>query len=137
MNRRTRFAAGLLTSLALTLSLSQSVWASTCAPDMQMHASAGATSDETPPGQHCGHEGRPEGPDQRWGQGGLANGGEDAPHCPFNSPAAAQSCAGVASLPAYASIFAAFSPERVVSRSATDVGQDLLLQRKLFRPPRA
>lgn len=132
MVRRVRFLAGIVASLAMTASFSQAVWASMCAPGMPMSASAATASEEAPEERHCGHA-APGGGEH----GAGADAGENAGHCPFDSPVAAQSCVGVASLPAPVLILSAGSSRGVVSSFQIDDQRDLLLQKTLFHPPRA
>lgn len=81
---------------------------------------------------HCGHV-APGGD----AHGAGADAGESSGHCPFDSPVAAQSCVGVASLPAPVLILSAASSHGVVSIFQIDDQRDLLLQKTLFHPPRA
>jgi hypothetical protein len=129
MVRRVRFLAGIVASLAMTASFTQAVWASMCAPAMQMPASVATAPEEAPMERHCGHDAP--------GGGTQDDAKDDSGHCPFDSPAAAQSCAGVASLPAPVLILSAGSFQGVVSTFRADHQRDLLLQKTLFRPPRA
>jgi len=133
MTRRARFVAGLLALFALTFSLAESVWASTCAmaaTEMTMSVAAPdpLATDGLPAGKHCaGHADHGGDPDRA---------PEEEP-CPFGSPAATQVCAGVASLPAPSALPSAPSPEGVSGPFVPDAGSDLLLVNALFRPPRA
>lgn len=129
MTRRTRFIAGIFAFLALTFSFSESVWASTCAPSMEMGASAEVASGEPADASQC----MPERQDERE----HGEHGEESRDCPFGSPAAVQTCSGVASLPAQASTFFSPSFEGAASVFTLETQGDLLLESALFRPPRA
>jgi hypothetical protein len=115
--------------LALTFSFSEAVWASTCLPGMPMADSApmpeGATpepSESIPMGMHGEHDPR---------------GGDDNPPCPFDSPLAAQACAGVSSMPAAWPDPSAPAAELASDGFTVAALHDLLLEIALFRPPRA
>lgn len=130
MRRRTRRIAGTLALAAMTLFLVESVWASTCAPGMDMDDRAMTLADQVPPpADDCAH-----------GWKGHGTGEEDADDgraCPFGPAAAAQACAGVASLPARAGAALATSPEGATSVFIELTERDLLLGAALFHPPRA
>ena len=125
MRRRTRLIAGTFALVAMTSALAETVLASTCVPVMQMQT-AGATAPQAP-ADDCmlgaSHDRDPDGENER--------------QCPFGPAAAAQGCAGVASLPAYAVNEIAPSPEGVVGVFLEQTEHDLLLGKALFRPPRA
>lgn len=132
MNRRTRRFAGTFAFLAMTLFLVESVWASTCAPgmDMGMEGPAMAIGDETPPPvDECIH---------RWtGHDAGDDDADDERPCPFGVAAAAQACTGIASLPARAVAAFAPSPEGAITVFIELSERDLLLEAALFRPPRS
>lgn len=128
MTRRARSIAGLCTLLALTFSLAESVWASTCAMPMtgslvEVHEA----SEEMPSDVHCAthhdHDGERDGP-------------SDAP-CPFSSGLAAQACAGVTSLPATTTVLPSTASRAVNGLFVIEARPGLLLETSLFRPPRA
>jgi len=128
-SRRVRSIAGFVALLALTVSFSEAVWASTCLPGMGMDDSAavsGASALE--PVQHT-----PTGADDR----DEPQGGDDHRPCPFASPLAAQACAGVSSMPAPST--ESSTPVAEVAEIGFTVAalHELLLDVALFRPPRA
>jgi hypothetical protein len=129
MNRHTRRVAGTFALLAMTLFLVESVWASTCAPGMDMDGPATAAGDPAPASGDCVH-----------GWAGH-DAGEDDPDgerpCPFGPAAAAQACMGIASLPARAVVALAPSPGGAISVFIELTERDLLLEAALFHPPRA
>lgn len=122
MERRTRYIAGLLTFVALTFSLAEGVWASTCALEMGMSA---PTSHGMPAGHDCltGHPGERDRP--------------DVPDCPFGPVSAAQGCVAAASLPAASVVEIALSPESTSLAPTTETERQLLLGSALFHPPKA
>lgn len=111
-SRRVRSIAGLGALLALTFSFSETVWASTCPPDMRMDAA-------------------------RMDDRGDSHSGDNERPCPFTSPLAAQACAGVSSMPARSTEPAA--PEAEIASVGFTVAalRGLLREGPLFRPPRA
>lgn len=127
MKRRTRLIAGIFSLVAMTFSFVETASASMCAPDMDSHASASAAAEQ---GQiyelilsvlpQLEHEA----------------GGENEQDCPF-SPAAAQACAGAASLPASVVDGLGPSTESATPVIADSTQHELLLRNALFRPPRA
>lgn len=125
MARRTRFIAGILASLALTFSFAESVWASTCAPGMEMDA----------PAEMACHEGAGE--SQMPERPGGGEDGEEPGDCPFGPHATVQSCVGALSLPAVATVLFAPSLEDAAGVFIPQTQSDLLLQSALYRPPRA
>lgn len=126
MRRRTRWIAGLFALLAMTFSLAETVWASMCAPMMDMQVSAAAA--EAAPSEHEGMPGMPDQP-------GPASG--DGTDCPFSPATTAQNCSAAASLPAHTIGGPASTLERVVGLKGATARQDLLLETALFHPPRA
>lgn len=125
MTRRTRLIAGIFAFLALTFSFGESVWASTCAPAVDMGSDATAASSEAP----AMSDSMPDQDSQRQS--------EDERPCPFGSPAAVQACTGVVSLPAQVAVFFAPSFEGAPSVFTLETQSDLLMENALFRPPRA
>lgn len=131
MDRRLRTTAGILALLSLTLSVAESVWASTCEPGMRMESPAAVvpSSGEHAPGRpHVGtaHDDIDEG----------RHASDDGRPCPFGSPAAAQACAGVASLPARAMTPFASWFQGAAGVFSLETQNDLLLESALFHPPR-
>ncbi|MBT8334987.1 MAG: hypothetical protein KJO11_00185 [Gemmatimonadetes bacterium] len=129
MNRRIRPVAGLLALLAFTFSFSEAVWASTCLPGMRMAEvvvmSEGAASESiesTPISTHDERDSR---------------GGDNPRPCPFNSPLAAQACAGIASMPAPSTEPSTPAAEMSSAGFTVAAPHELLLEIALFRPPRA
>lgn len=121
--------AGTLALVALTLFVVESVWASTCAPGMDMEDVAMAVADEAPPPHDCMH-----------GWNGHGDGDEDADDerpCPFGPVASAQACVGIASLPARAVAAFASPPVGSTSVFVELTEHDLLLEAVPFHPPRA
>lgn len=132
MHRRLRTTAGLLALLSLTLSVAESVWASTCAPGMPMESPAAVvpSSDDHAPG--CLHVGTAH---DDMDEGRHAS--DDGRPCPFGSPAAAQACTGVASLPARPmNLFASWS-QGAPGVFSLETQNELLLDGAQFHPPRA
>lgn len=126
MTRRTRFIAGLITSLVLVLSLAEGVRASTCTPEMEMSAPSAAASHEMPHDPDCMH-GHHDGQDRK-----------DAPDdCPFSPAGTAQGCVVAASLPAASAPGLAPSPEGAELFIASGTEPHLLLGSALFHPPKA
>lgn len=124
MNRRVRSLAGLLALLAFTFSFSEAVWASTCIPGMPMPDSEVMLEGATPEsvenirlGMH----------DQR----------ENDRPCPFDSPLAAQACAGISSMPASSTAPSTSAAEMSSAGFTVAALHELLLEIALFRPPRA
>lgn len=129
MKLRTRRIAGALALLATTLFLVESVWASTCAPGMDMADPAMAIGDVAPPpANHCLHGWKVHGTDEE--------DADDRRPCPFGPADSAQACAGIASLPARASVALAPSPEGAIGVFAELTERDLLLGAVPFHPPR-
>lgn len=125
MRRRTRWIAGLFALVAMTFSLGETVWASTCAPMMDMQASAVSAQDA--PSEHDGMPGMPDQPGTERGDG----------DCPFSPATATQNCSAAASLPAQGIVAPAPTPACVAGLRAATARQDLLLETALFHPPRA
>lgn len=125
MRRRTRFAAGLLVLVALAFSLVEGVWASTCAPGMEMDG-AGMTMDASAAETH---DGMPVG-----GQEQLpAQGDSD---CPIGRALLTQGCALAASLPAPATVIDPPSLQVDPNPPASDEGPRLIYAASVFHPPR-
>lgn len=124
MLRRTRFLAGTLALLAMTFSLGESVWASTCGMPLMERP----PDHETPAGVHCGGHLEP---------GSEADGDSEGTPCPFSSPVAAQACAGVTSIPAEIASLPIRVSRAVVETPTLETFPGLLLEHTLFRPPRA
>lgn len=124
MTRRTRFTAGLITSLVLVLSLAEGAWASMCTPGMEGATSA-AASHEMPHGPGCmpGHHDEQD--------------RQNAPDCPFSPAGAAQGCVVAASLPATPAPGVTPSPEGAERFIAPETEPHLLLGSALFHPPKA
>jgi hypothetical protein len=133
MKPRFRFLAALFALVALSLSLAEGVWASTCAPGMGMDSAAMASMDvashevDCPAATIGSHTDR----------SGTDRNQTDVPHCPFVPAWVAGSCAVAASLPAGS--FASLSPsaEGALLAVAPDDARDILLVSAFFRPPRA
>ncbi len=122
---RTRRTVGaVLTLSALTLSLAETVWASTCAP-MAMGPVAAAVEHGAQP--------RPDCPGQTRGERDEADPGS---HCPF-SPVVSQSCVSAASLPTYASFAPAPSLQVTIVEPSSARAVETWIGAALFRPPRA
>lgn len=130
--QRSRRVAAVLALVALTLSLAESVWASTCAP-MSASSTVAAVANDTPNAAECagGYHGR-HGED---GERTQRPGGEE-PHCPF-APVVTPGCVAAAALPTSSAVPAPPAIEREVAHPAAVAASDLLLQAALFRPPRA
>ena len=119
--RRVRSIVGLGALLALTLSFSEAVWASTCLPGMRMGA-APESVEHTP---------------TEVDDGGDPHSGDNERPCPFTSPLAAQACAGVSSMPAQSTEPAAPEAEIASVGFTVTALHGLLREGALFRPPRA
>jgi hypothetical protein len=130
MQRRTRRIAGCLALLTMTAFLVESVWASTCAPGMDMSDPAMAADDHAPrPPDDCMHG---------WKGHGTNEGDADEERpCPFGHAASAQTCAGIATIPARALAALAPSPEGATGVFLELTKRDLLLGAALFHPPRS
>lgn len=128
MARRTRFIAGILAFLALTFSIAESVWASTCAPGMEMDVPAEMASHEGADESHMA---------ERSVEGERGDDDEESRDCPFGDHAAVQTCVGALSLPAVASVFFIPSLEDAAGVFTLQTQSDLLLESALYRPPRA
>lgn len=129
MNRRIRLVAGILALVASTFAHAETVMAVTCTPEMDMDMDMPTAEAGTPhaPADH----GMPGSSAE------CCDDGENERHCPFGPAAAAQGCAGVASLPTHAVNPIAASPEGVVAGFIEQAQHDLLLANALYRPPRA
>lgn len=110
--------------MALTLSLAETVWASTCAP-MAMGPVGAAVEHASQPDPDC--------PGQTHGEQDDADPGS---HCPF-SPVVSHGCAAAASLPTHPSFAPAPSLEIAIIEPASAGAVDTLIGAVLFRPPRA
>lgn len=126
MRRRTRLTAGIFALVAMTFSLAETAWASACAP-MEMNAVSSEAQ-----GEVSAHESASDPLHQHERE----DSGDGERRCPF-SPAAAQACAGAASLPTHAVDGLAPAPERARAVFFDLTQQDTILQESLFRPPRA
>jgi hypothetical protein len=132
MKRRTRLLAGLLTLAAMVFSFAETVFASVCAPmvdmsEMGAEVMDGDDGDASPGAMDCmlmpGH-----GTDQ--------DGGDRDDHCPL-SPVVGQGCSAAASLPV-SHAGAGPPPDHGALRTVADEARpDLLLSHGLFRPPRS
>ena len=112
--------------MALTLSLAETVWASTCAPMAASPAVAGASHDA----EHSA-----DCPGSKHGEGSEQPGG-DEPHCPF-APVVTPGCVAAASLPTSSLLAAPPAVEGELAELTAAAAADLLLWAALFRPPRA
>ncbi|HUG39933.1 MAG TPA: hypothetical protein VMM12_05595 [Longimicrobiales bacterium] len=122
--QRSRRIAAVFAVVALTLSLAETVWASTCAP---MSASPAVAAQEAGHSADCPAKGHDEGSEHP--------GGEE-PHCPF-APVVTPGCVAAASLPTSSSVPTPPAVEAEVTEPAAAAAADLLLGAALFRPPRA
>jgi hypothetical protein len=130
MKPRTHRIGATLALAAMTLFLVETVWASTCAPGMDMSDPAMAMDDHgSPPADDCMHGWK--------GHATNEEDGDDDRPCPFGHAASAQTCAGIATMPARAMAALAPSPEGVIDVSLELTKRDLLLGAALFHPPRA
>lgn len=125
--------AGLIALIALTFSLAESVWASTCASGMGVAgtavagtAIAGTATADPAADPDCAHGGASS---ERKGE-------PAAPHCPLGAAATAQGCLAAASLPSVAI-------DIPVSRAAAEAGHfshpvrhKQVSDHTLFHPPR-
>lgn len=123
MTRLTRIIAGIATLLALTFSFTESVWASTCVPVMTGDEVV-VVAPEAPVGTHCAP-----------GESHPSDRDDGERDC--TSPVVTQACGGVVSLPSHSSLLFAPSSEGAGAMVAADSERDLLMERALFRPPRA
>jgi hypothetical protein len=130
MKRHTCRIGGTLALAAMTLFLVETVWASTCAPGMDMSDLAMALDDHgSPPPDDCMHGWK--------GHGTNEEDGDDDRPCPFGHAASAQTCAGITTMPARAMAALAPSPEGVTAVFLELTKRDLLLGAALFHPPRS
>lgn len=123
MRARRTFGA-ILTLMALTLSLAETVWASTCAP-MAMGTMEVAVEHATQPADDC--------------PGPSRSGRDDADpgsHCPF-SPVVTQGCAAAASMPTQAPLAQVPSLETSILELSPVQAIETLIGAAPFRPPRA
>lgn len=126
MPRSYRRLAGLLAFLALTLSFTEAVWASTCAmPLSSVEMAMEGSSEDAPRAMHCD------------GHGDDSGDPHDDASCPFDSAGAAQTCAGVASIPSTSATLAAGSTSGASAVFPVETRIRLLFEASLFRPPRA
>lgn len=103
--------------VALTLSITQSVWASVCSPDPQ------------PVAEDCDHEAPASEP--------ARDDSHESTECPFTPFSAGGSCVSAATPAAKLALEGAAPPhDEAVHGSAADA-HDLLLVHSLFHPPRA
>lgn len=128
MFRRARTVAATLTLMALVVSFSETVWASTCDPAMVMAGSFDEGSEQGSTAPDCPHAVREaaEAPD------------EQLPHsCPFGSPDAAQFCGGIASMPAPMMDLVVTPIDGITDDVPQPAVRRLLLATPFFHPPRA
>lgn len=130
MNPRFRALAALIALIALTLSVAEGVWASTCRPGMELDT---ALEVEAPSAADCvmdmptqSDESEGETPDRPM-----------PPSCPFAAANPAGSCAVAASHPAASPLDLAPLPEGALLVLSADRTRNLLLVSAFFRPPRA
>ena len=128
MRRRTRIFSGLIALVALTFSLAEGVWASTCAPDMDM-SHAEMTMAEPAEGA-TGHDCLTD------PQHDESPAGEHTPQCPFGPATSTQACAAAASMPARILIIGPPSPEEAAQSQTVDTGPRLLRVISIFHPPK-
>ena len=126
MKCRTRMIAGLFGLMAMTFSLAEMAWASTCPPDMAADA-ASVSVDLAPTDAPA--TAMPHGGDH----GDREQGDRE---CPFG-PIASAGCAGAAPLPTQAAKAPAPSPDGAAILFDSETRHDLLFGNTLFRPPRA
>lgn len=135
MRNRRRLSYGLLTLLALTLSVAEAAWASASTVEMCHQMAVGSSEvggeglSDTDDGHGVhedrqGHD-RPTGPE-----------GHGAP-CPFGPVIALHGCTAVPSLPAYGAEAPALHAIPFVGDFRAPTEKDLFLPGGLFRPPRA
>ncbi|MDT8368822.1 MAG: hypothetical protein RQ745_06415 [Longimicrobiales bacterium] len=103
MFRKRRALAGLLAALAMLASLGEAVWASTCAPPTASAAFGSAAFTAPVPGEAVppGHDhGADEGARGEMPCCDTPARGDSSPDtsCPFDSPLASQTCAGLSAL---------------------------------------
>ena len=135
MARRTRFIPGLIALLAMTFSLVEGVWASTCAPGMEMEraemAGAMASADEAMPDMPADHDCIPG------HEHGEHQGDEHGAPCPFGPAGMLQGCAAAASLPAVNDEMTLPSPEGPALSPTVETSPHLLWVASIFHPPKA
>ena len=140
MKRRTRFISGLITLAAMSFSLVETVWASTCDPSMQM---ATALAPDHSPSDMSMHDmdmnmdmgGERDGPPTDV-EGGPVQGGDGA-DCPFGLPGSPQGCATTASMPASAAMVTPLSARRAGFVRPIEAGPRIPPIGSIFRPPKA
>ncbi|MEX1256211.1 MAG: hypothetical protein WEG36_01215 [Gemmatimonadota bacterium] len=128
--RSFRRVAGLLSLVAMSASMTERLWAATCAPmeedgaAMAAHAPATAMNSPAEMGMGYGRH------DQAHADA------EDRAPCPFAASASFGGCVSVATIaPLPPTIPIPPKPTQLVT--ATVASHDLLLEASLFRPPRA
>jgi hypothetical protein len=126
MRAHRRLLPAILVLVAMTFSLAETVWASTCAPAMAPTIAAEASDAERHADCSSGMT--------------DATGGEpherDDTHCPFDPAAPAQGCIAIASLPARAAEAPAPWSAPSVTSFAEQKQQDHLSASTPFHPPR-
>ena len=129
MFRRARALAATLTLVALAVSFSETVWASTCDPAMARAGSPDEGSEQGSTAPDCPHA---------RSQAGTEAPDEQLPHsCPFGSPDAAQFCEGIVSMPAQTMDLVVTPIDGIADYVPQPSVRRLLLATAFFRPPRA
>lgn len=123
MQRRLRFVAGLVTTVAMVISLAETIWAATCLP-MNGPANAVVAAEN---GMAACDGCRPAPHDQP---------GDDERPCPFGPVAPSQNCVTTAVLPARATVDLGVATEADAVVLAFELEPELLLAGPLSRPPK-
>ena len=130
MTRSVRGVAGLLSLVAMSVSMTEGLWAATCAP-MEMGSAAMAADAPTTALHSPAEMGMGDGR-----QDHAPAGAEHRPPCPFTASASFGGCVSVATIaPSLPTI--PIPPQATQLVTATAASHDLLLEASLFRPPRA
>ena len=144
MTGRTRFISGLATLAAMSFSLVESVWASTCDPTMEMAAVPAAeqhgsemSMDEMDMGMDMTLDmgGKHDCPpiDTEGGRGADRHGAD----CPFGLPGSPQGCAAAASLPASTATVSLVSDHQERAIRPVESGPLAPSVGSIFHPPKA
>lgn len=124
MTRRTRYIAGVVTTVVMIFSLAGTIWAATCMPASGPADAVVAAEDGMPACYCC----LPAPNDER---------GDDERRCPFGPAASSQGCVIVTSLPARATINLGALAEADAPILGFRTEPELLLATSLFRPPKS
>ena len=145
MKRRTRLISGLITLAAMSFSLVEAVWASTCDPSMDMGTpEAGALKEPMPAmsmdnmdmdmDMNMDGGGDYDGPRSDTGRGPVN--GDQTPDCPFGLPGSLQGCGAAASMPASTALVSQHSALRAALLRRIESGPLAAPLGSIFHPPK-